>query len=181
MSGVPDSDEPPPAAPPALHLDCCVADDVSNDGLPSVADLAGFAALALDGVPNATSSARAALRYEVSVRIVGTDEGAALNERYRGKPAPTNVLSFPSGLPVLDGVAMLGDLVFCAELVQREAQQQGKPLAAHWAHLVVHGVLHLLGHDHQAEPQALAMEALESRLLSQAGIADPYRVTNEPG
>ena len=114
---------------------------------------------------------------ELSVRLVGEREGAGLNREYRGVDRPTNVLSFPSGLPVLDGVALLGDLVFCPAVIAREARDQAKRLQDHWAHLIVHGTLHLLGHDHRDASEANAMEALEIRLLSATGIADPYRGT----
>lgn len=111
---------------------------------------------------------------ELCIRIVGEDESAALNHRYRGKRGPTNVLSFPcdAGLPDLD---LLGDLVICAPVLARESGQQGKPLRAHWAHMVVHGVLHLLGFDHIGDHEAIEMEAAERRALAGLGIPDPYR------
>ncbi len=113
-------------------------------------------------------------RASLSVRIVGAAESARLNARYRGQRAPTNVLSFPCDLPLPDGAPWLGDIVVCAPVVAREARRQDKPLAAHWAHMVVHGVLHLLGHDHRRPRQAARMERLEQRLLAEFGFPDPY-------
>ena len=113
-------------------------------------------------------------RAELSVRIVDLDEGRALNARWRDRDRPTNVLSFPADLPAELGIPLLGDLVICAPVVVREAAEQGKAEADHWAHLVVHGVLHLLGHDHEIEAEAEAMEALERRVLAGLGIGDPY-------
>lgn len=111
------------------------------------------------------------------MRIVGEDEGRELNRRFRGRDAPTNVLSFPAGddLPVPAGrVRPLGDLVLCAPVVIREAREQGKPLEAHWAHLLVHGTLHLLGYDHDDEPAASDMERLEVTILADGGLPNPY-------
>ncbi|MGL6291559.1 MAG: rRNA maturation RNase YbeY [Silanimonas sp.] len=135
------------------------------------------------GVPAAVSVRRwvdAALAghrrgVELSVRYVGSDEGRALNRDYRGKDYATNVLSFPAEL--LPGVRspLLGDLVICAPVVALEALGQDKPLAHHHAHLVVHGVLHLLGMDHErSTAEAEAMEARERRVLAELGIPDPY-------
>lgn len=113
---------------------------------------------------------------EVVVRIVGSDEGRALNRDYRGRDYATNVLSFPCEVPEAFGPATeLGDLVICAEVVAREAQEQGKPLQDHWAHMVVHGTLHLLGYDHEEDDDAEIMEARERVILAGLGIPDPYR------
>lgn len=106
------------------------------------------------------------------IRIVNEAEGRALNKRYRDKDCPTNVLSFPADVPVQPEV--IGDLVLCAPVIAREAKEQGKALEAHYAHLTVHGVLHCLGHDHQSEADADAMEALECRILQRLGFPDPY-------
>jgi probable rRNA maturation factor len=106
--------------------------------------------------------------------LVDEPESRALNERYRGKDRPTNVLSFPAELPEELDIPLLGDIVICAPLVAEEASSQGKPVEAHWAHLVVHGVLHLLGHDHQLESEAREMEALEVELLASLGFPNPY-------
>ncbi len=115
--------------------------------------------------------------YELGVRVVSRDEMRSLNCRYRGRDAPTNVLSFPAGtvagLPAGAPVA-LGDVVICAAVVRDEARQQGKPVAAHWAHMIVHGVLHLMGYDHDNDADAARMESAEKSILSAGGIADPY-------
>jgi probable rRNA maturation factor len=117
-------------------------------------------------------------RGELTIRIVSETESADLNSRYRRKPGSTNVLAFPSEAPsaaFADGdLPPLGDLAICARVVAREAGEQGKPLDAHWAHIVIHGVLHLLGYDHETDSQALAMEARERDLLAAFGVADPY-------
>jgi probable rRNA maturation factor len=112
---------------------------------------------------------------EVSIRIVDEDEGATLNRTWRNKNYATNVLSFPAELPPEIHAALLGDLVICASVVAREAAEQGKRLEAHWAHLVVHGTLHLLGFDHQEEAEAARMEALETAILAGLGYPDPYQ------
>ncbi|HEY1772208.1 MAG TPA: rRNA maturation RNase YbeY [Gammaproteobacteria bacterium] len=111
---------------------------------------------------------------EVSIRIVGDAEGAELNSRYRGKTGPTNVLSFPAELPVGVPLPTVGDLVICAPVVAREAQAQGKESSAHWAHLTVHGCLHLIGYDHEHESEAAEMEAVETAILAGLGYPDPY-------
>ncbi len=111
---------------------------------------------------------------ELTVRIVDGAEAAELNRRYRGRSGPTNVLSFPfDGMPGVD-LPLLGDIVVCAPVVVREAREQGKPERAHWAHIVVHGVLHLLGYDHVEPEQARIMEGLEKQILGKLGIPDPY-------
>jgi len=113
----------------------------------------------------------------ITVRLVGLDEGRALNRDYRGKDYATNVLTF-----VLDeGPPYQGDLALCAPVVSREARAQGKDVIAHYAHLTVHGVLHLQGHEHEDEPQAVAMEKLETRIMKRLGYADPYAVPHGHG
>jgi probable rRNA maturation factor len=116
-------------------------------------------------------------RGEVTVRIVTADESAALNLRYRRRKGPTNVLSFPAGadaaVPGPD-LKPLGDLVVCARVVAREAREQNKTLDAHWAHIVVHGALHLVGYDHLTQAEAAKMEKRERELLAKFGFADPY-------
>ena len=131
------------------------------------------------GVPAPVSLrrwARTALGRErgaLTIRIVGAAESRALNRRWRGKDKPTNVLSFRSApLPV---ARELGDLVICAPVVAREARQQAKAPRAHWAHMVVHGCLHLLGYDHEQEDEAHRMERRETGLLAALGFPDPYR------
>lgn len=110
----------------------------------------------------------------VSVHIVGVRASRTLNARYRGKDKSTNVLSFcgPGALP--DGEWHLGDVIICAPVMAREARDQRKPLTAHWAHITVHGTLHLLGFDHQKQREARRMEALEVGVLGKLGIGDPY-------
>ncbi len=112
---------------------------------------------------------------EISVRLVDIPEMAGLNQAYRGKPGPTNVLSFPADLPAELQLPLLGDIVICAPVVREEAQSQHKALAAHWAHMAVHGTLHLLGYDHIEEREALAMEALESAILADLSYPCPYQ------
>jgi probable rRNA maturation factor len=130
--------------------------------------------------------ARAALagdaRGELTVRIVGEKESAELNARYRKKKGPTNVLSFPATSAQLPPAAVaellpFGDLVICADVVAREAREQGKTAAAHWAHMVVHGTLHLQGYDHEKPRDAKVMEARERELLATLGFPDPYSIT----
>ena len=128
----------------------------------------------------ARSALGAEVRGEVTLRIVGESESAELNSRYRGKKGATNVLSFPaSGIDVPAAAAAellpIGDLVVCADVVAREAREQGKTLAAHWAHMVVHGALHLQGYDHEKMRDASIMEARERALLAELGFPDPYR------
>lgn len=113
---------------------------------------------------------------EVSLYIVDEAEGEELNSQYRGKDYPTNVLSFPADIPEEVGVPLLGDLVVCAPVVEREAQEQGKTLAAHWAHMLVHGTLHLLGFDHIDDDEADAMEQLETEIITGLGYPAPYQV-----
>jgi probable rRNA maturation factor len=111
---------------------------------------------------------------ELAVRIVDEAEITALNRQYRGKDSATNVLSFP--YETMSGVEteQLGDIVICAPVVAAEAVTQGKSLEAHWAHMVIHGVLHLLGYDHHRDVDAQDMESLETRLLASLGFPDPY-------
>jgi probable rRNA maturation factor len=111
---------------------------------------------------------------EVTVRLVDEDEGTQLNEAFRGKRGPTNVLSFPFEAPPGVDLALLGDIVVCAPVVAREARSQGKTPVAQWAHMVVHGTLHLLGYDHIDPPQAARMEALEISILEHLGYPNPY-------
>lgn len=115
----------------------------------------------------------------LSIRIVDENESAQLNRDYRGKDYATNVLSFTNDLPdlILDALDEypLGDLAICAPVVLREAAEQGKTADAHWAHMLIHGLLHLQGYDHEDDTQAEEMEALERRILKDLGIADPYQ------
>ncbi len=152
-----------------IRLDVAVGYAVPRKGLPSATSFRKWAAAALD------SRIREA---DLAIRIVGTKEGRALNRHYRGKDYATNVLSFPAELPegLPEGVhlPLLGDLVLCAPVIAREAREQKKALNAHYAHLTVHGVLHLLGWDHEDEREAECMEQLEREILDALGIDDPY-------
>jgi probable rRNA maturation factor len=112
---------------------------------------------------------------ELSVRLVEIEEGAELNSNYRGKTGPTNVLSFPFEAPITMEPRLLGDLVICRTVVESEAQQQNKVVNDHWAHMVVHGCLHLLGYDHIKTDEAEQMEALEKTILQSLNIDNPYR------
>lgn len=118
------------------------------------------------------------VRGELTVRIVGESESAELNWRYRGKREATNVLSFGAEAPAEGAGELLpfGDLAICAEVVEREAREQGKPPAAHWAHMVVHGALHLQGYDHETARDAGIMEDRERALLAELGFPDPYSI-----
>ncbi|MCZ6500545.1 MAG: rRNA maturation RNase YbeY [Gammaproteobacteria bacterium] len=117
--------------------------------------------------------------HEITIRIVDESESQAMNKKYRCRDRPTNVLSFPADLPPGVDHPLLGDLVICAPLLEREATAQGKESQAHWAHLVIHGVLHLLGHDHQQPDEADEMEALETAILASIGYPDPYEHSGE--
>jgi len=118
---------------------------------------------------------------EICVRIVEEDEGARLNREYRHKESATNVLSFPVRVAASAALPadILGDIVICAPVVAREAAEQGKSREAHWAHLMVHGLLHLLGHDHETDQEARAMEGLESKILQDLGYPAPYSMREE--
>jgi probable rRNA maturation factor len=115
-------------------------------------------------------------RVQLSIRIVDATESAELNSHYRHKQGPTNILSFPVP-PQLHKAPLLGDLAICAEVVAREAGAQHKTLDAHWAHLTVHGVLHLCDYDHEEDEAALKMENLERKILAELGYNDPYQET----
>lgn len=129
-------------------------------------------------------------RVELSLQMLDEPAMRSLNHQYRDKDKSTNVLSFASGMPLMaasdgeagdgqgDSLLILGDLVLCPEVVSREAKQQGKPELDHWAHMLVHGCLHLCGHDHEEPAQAALMEGTETRILSAMGIPDPYAVEN---
>ena len=149
---------------PALQVEVVVAD--RRPWAPSAKRLALWAA--------AAAGARGR-HGELAIRIVGKRESRRLNAQWRSKDYATNVLSFPAeGVPAVVRPRPLGDLVICAPVVAAEAHEQGKTQAAHWAHMVVHGVLHLLGHDHEHDAEAERMERLERRLLAGLGFADPY-------
>ena len=151
-----------------MNVDVQLASDAA--GIPSIDTVQGW----VERTVRATDPERGA---EVSVRIVDEPEMRTLNREYRDQDEPTNVLAFPAGdagfMPPGE-TPLLGDVVVCAGVVACEADEQGKPLEHHWAHMLVHGTLHLLGYDHVGEEQAETMEALERRILDEFGIADPY-------
>ncbi|HVX04744.1 MAG TPA: rRNA maturation RNase YbeY [Rhodanobacteraceae bacterium] len=152
-------------ATPRLELGVTYA--APRHGVPAPASFRRWTEAALQG-------ARHRKPAELSIRIVGMREGRTLNRQYRHKDYATNVLSFPVELPHGIASPLLGDLVICAPVVARETREQHKSPRDHYAHLTVHGVLHLLGFDHQEERDAVRMEALETRILATLGIADPY-------
>jgi probable rRNA maturation factor len=181
------SQEPPPpggqrpdaAAPDVLlHVErACAADDLPDDA--TLTHWVEVAVAHADGAPPGAAG--------LSLRIVDDAEAAALNEHYRGKPGPTNVLSFPfevpPGLPpeaAAELAGQLGDLAICAPVLRREAAEQGKSLTAHTAHLLVHGTLHLIGYDHLESADATEMEALETVILAALGFPPPYEVSTDP-
>ncbi|TAM11854.1 MAG: rRNA maturation RNase YbeY [Nevskiaceae bacterium] len=146
---------------------------VSAVGIPAPATLRHWARAAMEDTPG-----------EMGIRIVAEDEGRELNARYRGRDYATNVLSFgygadSSGIP--GAPSLLGDLVICKAVVQREAVAQHVPPRAHWAHMVVHGVLHLRGMDHENDADAEHMEAREREILAQLGFPDPYATERPAG
>ena len=134
-------------------------------GLPTVEQIEQWATAAVQPQSD---------EVEMTVRIVDEAESHELNLNYRGKDRPTNVLSFPFECPDEVELPLLGDLVICRQVVEREAQEQDKPVMAHWAHMVVHGSLHLLGYDHIEDDEAEEMESLETQIMTGLGFADPY-------
>lgn len=148
-----------------LHVDVQVAVPAGQFDLPDEDDIRRWIEPVLASRMDAA---------ELSVRIVDEAEIAELNERYRHKPGPTNVLSFPFEADIPLEVPLLGDLVICAAVVEREAREQDKSIQAHWAHMLVHGSLHLLGYDHITDAQADEMETTEIQLLQQLGFSNPY-------
>ncbi|SDK14362.1 rRNA maturation RNase YbeY [Billgrantia gudaonensis] len=140
---------------------------VETGGLPTQAELEAWVDAVLARYPQES-------RHELTVRFVDAAESQALNRDYRGRDRPTNVLSFPFEAPPGLALPLLGDLVVCHPVVEREAVEQRKPLRDHYAHLVIHGTLHLLGHDHIDDAEAEAMERLERELLAGLAIPDPY-------
>ena len=153
-----------------VRLDVAVGYAIPRAGIPAAVSFRKWVAAALAGRIR---------EADLAIRIVGTREGRALNRHYRGKDYATNVLSFPAelpeGLPACVRLPLLGDLVICAPVVAREAREQRKPLAAHYAHLTVHGALHLLGWDHEDPREADCMEQLEREILAGLGLPDPYQ------
>ena len=148
-----------------VRLDVSIEYAVPRAGLPAAVSFRKWVGAALAGRIR---------EADLAIRIVGTKEGRALNRHYCGKDYATNVLSFPAELPEGVKLPLLGDIVLCAPVVAREAREQKKPLGAHYAHLTVHGTLHLLGWDHEDAREAEAMEQLEREILAEMGIEDPY-------
>ena len=146
-----------------LEVDVQVACD--EDDLPGQADLRAWARAAVGALREDA---------ELTIRIVDEAESTRLNSRYRNKDGATNVLSFPFDAPAGMDVPLLGDIVVCAPVVRREARQQSKSVSSHWAHMVVHGALHLLGFDHEQARDADEMEAMETRILADLGFDNPY-------
>lgn len=154
-----------------IELDVQINGDF--EGMPAVSQLTRWVDLTLS---HQGFEASPDLPVEMTIRIVDERESQQLNAQYRDKDKPTNVLSFAyEGLDQIP-LALLGDLVICAPVVLQEALEQGKSLTAHWAHLVIHGTLHLLGHDHIDDIEAEIMEALEIEILAQLGFPDPYAI-----
>lgn len=135
------------------------------DGLPTLEQIEQWATAAVQ--PESDD-------VEMTVRIVDEAESQTLNRTYRAKDRPTNVLSFPFECPTEVSLPLLGDLVICRQVVEYEAAEQKKPLMAHWAHMVVHGSLHLLGYDHIDDTEAEEMESLETKIMQGLGFVDPY-------
>lgn len=148
----------------AIYLDLQHATE-SLDGLPTEAEFQQWLNAAV--IPFQADA-------EVTIRLVDEKESHALNLEYRGKDRPTNVLSFPFEAPPGMELELLGDLIICRQVVEKEALEQNKPLKAHWAHMVVHGSLHLLGYDHIEDEEAEEMESLETEIMQNMGFVDPY-------
>lgn len=147
-----------------LALDLQIA--IDSDRLPSQAQFETWVRLALGNTM---------LVAELTIRLVDKRESQMLNHTYRGKDKPTNVLSFPFESPAEVELPLLGDLVICVPVVETEALQQNKTLESHWAHMVVHGCLHLLGYDHIDDAEAEEMESLETQLIESIGFPNPYK------
>lgn len=157
---------------PVIHIECAEGVEAPDDDSFSL-----WVSAALNSATPSIEELSTAVREapELSIRVTGNEEMADLNQQYRGKSGPTNVLSFPTDFPPDVETGLLGDIVICAPRVLEEAAAQNKPVAAHWAHLTIHGVLHLLGHDHIYKEEAEAMETLEISTLSKLGYPDPYQ------
>lgn len=148
----------------SLDLDLQIA--VNNLNLPTQAEFETWVR---------TAVGQTMPEVELTIRIVEVAESQLLNLTYRGKDKPTNVLSFPFEAPPEVKLPLLGDLVICAHVVEQEAIEQNKPLNAHWAHMVIHGCLHLLGYDHIIDQEADEMESLETQLVEGLGFTNPYK------
>jgi probable rRNA maturation factor len=146
------------------HIDLQIAYEDSK--LPSLESFQRWADLALTAVTDE--------KFELTIRLVNIEESQQLNNQYRHKDKPTNVLSFPFEVPEGIELNLLGDLVVCVPVVEQEAKQQSKILFDHWAHMIIHGCLHLLGYDHISDADADEMEALEIKILAELSIDNPY-------
>ena len=156
-----------------LLLDVQLAESIEHlDTLPTEEQLTLWASTALKGRTDFEEP-------ELTIRLTDEEESQALNSEYRGKDKPTNVLSFPFEMPPGIPLELLGDLIICVSVVEQEAQEQAKTTEAHWAHMVIHGCLHLLGYDHIKDDEAEEMEALERDLLASLGYPDPYAADTE--
>ncbi|MGE6568027.1 rRNA maturation RNase YbeY [Shewanella vesiculosa] len=151
---------------PMISLDLDLQIAVNNLNLPTQAEFETWVR---------TAVGQTMPEVELTIRIVEVAESQLLNLTYRGKDKPTNVLSFPFEAPPEVELPLLGDLVICAHVVEQEAIEQNKPLNAHWAHMVIHGCLHLLGYDHIIDQEADEMESLETRLVEGLGFTNPYK------
>ncbi|MCL1142006.1 rRNA maturation RNase YbeY [Shewanella gaetbuli] len=151
---------------PKVNLDLQIA--VESQSLPSQSQFETWVSTAIG---------KSMPEVELTIRLVEALESQQLNHTYRGKDKPTNVLSFPFEAPAEIELPLIGDLIICVEVVEKEAQDQHKPIEAHWAHMVIHGCLHLLGYDHIIEDEAEEMESLETQLLQHLGFSDPYKET----
>ena len=149
-----------------LELDLQIATEATQR-LPSEADFRLWVEKALPTLGE---------EFEVTIRIVDEEESHALNHEYRGQDKPTNVLSFPFEAPPGLELPLLGDLVICTQIVEKEAKEQDKELLHHWAHMTIHGILHLRGYDHIDDDEADEMESIETGLLASLSISDPYLI-----
>lgn len=145
----------------AIHLDVQIVSD--STGIPDAKSFERWA----DAVPSI-------IQTSACLRVVDETEAQALNNQYRNINKATNVLSFPAEIPSEIGINFLGDIVICASVVEFETKQQGKELVSHWAHLLIHGILHLQGYDHEDEKSANEMESLEIEILKKFNISNPY-------
>ena len=155
-----------------LYLD--VQQVIESENIPLLSDIEHWIKMALTEEAS-HRNAQLNEEYELTVRIVDKEEIQTLNKTYRHKDKPTNVLSFPFESPPEVELPLLGDLVICHDVVLEEAQQQNKTVKEHWAHMIIHGVLHLKGYDHIDDSEAETMEALEVQILNQLGFSDPYQ------
>lgn len=153
----------------SFTIELSVSDDVNKLNLPSEENFQHWAQSSYAGNNEVVAS----------LQIVSSDEMQVLNKDYRGKDKPTNVLSFPMELPEEVGINILGDLALCDEVIESEAEEQDKQVEAHWAHMVVHGMLHLQGYDHIGDDEANVMETKEIEIMKVLGFNNPYKPTNK--